>query len=149
MAGAIIVAVAILVASASGASAASTLELSSAAGLVNPGEETTLVLGQGDLGADIQKAIRVETPDGSITCETEPTRNEDELHATDVTNDQKTDALKLPEAADFNGDDPCSSTLPGDPTAGIEWYAPMSPSRWGPSAWERTTRLSSLLRHPM
>jgi hypothetical protein len=131
VAGAIIVTAAIVAASASGASAASTLELSSVAGLVNPGEETTLVLGQGDVGPGVQKAIRVETPDGNVTCETEPTRNEDELRATDVSNDQKTDALKLPDVANFNGDDACSSTLSGDPTAGIEWYAPMSPFSLG------------------
>lgn len=116
---------------ASTASAASTLELSSVAGLVKPGDETTLVLGQGDNGAGVQKTVIVESADGNVTCETEPFLNEQEIPAADLTNNETTDQLKLGDAALFKGGDLCSSTMLGGPVAEIEWYAPFSPFTLG------------------
>jgi hypothetical protein len=117
---------------AGAASAASTLELYSVAGVVKPGDETTLALGQGNAGPGVQKTVTVETADGNVTCESEPTLNEEELPGTDLTNDEKSDELKLGGAALFKGTSfHCSSTLLGGPSAEIEWYAPFSPFSLG------------------
>jgi hypothetical protein len=113
------------------ASAASTLELSSAGGVVKAGDETTFVLGQGDNGPGIQKSVTVETPDGNVVCESEPLEREDELPGTDTTNDEATDDVQLARAALFKSRNPCSSTLLGSPVAEVEWVAPLSPFTLG------------------
>ena len=117
--------------------AGSTLELSSAAGVVKAGDETTFGLGQGDAGPGVQKTVSVETPDGDVTCESEPFQHEDELKGTDVTNNEASDEVQLGDTATFSGTRTRLQSSPHARTA-----SPKTPS-WAPctdslaASWRR------------